>query len=418
MIALSVLMASIGLQIMAAFFAIRLIMVTGKSMAWGLIATAVVLMACRRGISLVEYWLTSQARPPDLYAEMIALLISVCMAVGIERIAPIFKELKAMGAKLKESEGRYRLLFECAPDAIIIADLESGRITDANPKATLLLGRSHDELVGMHQSELHPETLAEYTRDSFQKHAQAARAAMVSGPFEHRILRADGAEVPVEVMTQRAVVYGIPMIQGIFRDVSERKRAEEGLRKSAEVVEKIFAMTTTCLAYMDQDFNFIRVNKEYAEADGKGIEYFIGKNHFDLFPSAENLAIFRRVVETGEQYVARAKPFDYKAHPERGVTHWDWSLTPVTDASGAVVALILSLVNVTDRIQAQEELVRLNAELEERVKKRTTELEAKNAALDCLNKVFVGRELRMIELKQRIEELENQREPHGKGIRA
>ncbi len=192
----------------------------------------------------------------------------------------------------------------------------------------------------------------------------------------------------------------------IATDITRRKETEEALLKSREVVERIFSMTTTCIAYLDRDFNFIRVNKEYAEADGKTPEYFTGKNHFALFPNAENEAIFRNVVQTGEQYRVHAKPFEYRNHPERGVTHWDWSLTPVRDAAGEVEALILSLINVTERVMAQEGLARLNDELEERIRGRTRELEEKNRELERLNKIFVNRELRMVELKDRIRELE------------
>lgn len=190
----------------------------------------------------------------------------------------------------------------------------------------------------------------------------------------------------------------------------ERVRAEEMLRKNNEVVEKIFAMTTTCIAYMDRDFNFIRVNKMYADADWKEPEYFIGKNHFELFPNAENEAIFRKAVGTGEQHIAKAKPFEYKLNPERGTTHWDWSLTPIRNQCGEVEAVLLSLVNVSERIIAQEELRELNKELEQRVMERTTELQEKNAELERMNRMFVGRELRMIELKKRIRILERNAE--------
>ncbi|UCC61684.1 MAG: PAS domain-containing protein, partial [Anaerolineae bacterium] len=71
-----------------------------------------------------------------------------------------------------------------------------------------------------------------------------------------------------------------------------------------------------------------------------------------------NEAIFQRVVETGEPHFAFAKPFEYAEHPERGVTHWDWSLVPIKDSAGTVTGLILTLANVTDRVQAQEALKR------------------------------------------------------------
>ena len=117
------------------------------------------------------------------------------------------------------------------------------------------------------------------------------------------------------------------------------------------------------VAYLDPDFNFIHVNRAYAAADEREPEFYVGKNHFALFPNAENETIFRRVVETGEAYYVYAKPFEYAEHPERGVTHWDWSLQPIKDARGKVSALVLSLINVTERIQAEEKVRELAREM-------------------------------------------------------
>ena len=162
---------------------------------------------------------------------------------------------------------------------------------------------------------------------------------------------------------------------------TERQRTEEALRDTNELLEKIFSTTHLLIAYMDTDFNFIRVNRAYAEADGREPEFFVGKNHFDLYPHEENEAIFRRVVETGESYTAYAKPFEYAEYPERGVTHWDWTLHPVKDASGRVEGLALCLVNVTERIRVEEELTKHRDHLEELVTERTAELAAANEQL-------------------------------------
>jgi signal transduction histidine kinase/ActR/RegA family two-component response regulator len=104
------------------------------------------------------------------------------------------------------------------------------------------------------------------------------------------------------------------------------------------------------------DFNFIRVNEAYAGIEGKVPREFRGKNHFDLYPDPENHALFRQVVETKQPYRVLSRPFTYPRNPERGVTYWDWQLTPLLDPSGEVKFLVLNLQDVTRRQAALKNL--------------------------------------------------------------
>jgi len=107
---------------------------------------------------------------------------------------------------------------------------------------------------------------------------------------------------------------------------------------------------------------------------------------------------------------------------ERCVTEYDESgkafrslgtVLDITDRKRADDALQQQTVNleaeVAERQKAQGELEKLNEELELRVRERTAELTRKNAVLETMNKSFVGRELKMVELKERIRELEGGR---------
>jgi PAS domain S-box-containing protein len=134
-----------------------------------------------------------------------------------------------MEMKLKESEQRYRSLFEGSPDAVFLADPKTGTILDANPAATHLLMRSKNEIVGMHQSELHPPRLDAYVKEKFELHVSQTGAPTA---VESAVLRSDGEEVPVEVLAQKTIIAGKPVLQGIFRNIKERKRAEEQITSS------------------------------------------------------------------------------------------------------------------------------------------------------------------------------------------
>ncbi len=102
------------------------------------------------------------------------------------------------------------------------------------------------------------------------------------------------------------------------------------------LLDAIFDQSNVMIAHMDTQFNFLRVSKAYAEADKKDRMFFIGRNHFDLYPNEENKQIFRNVVETGEPYYVKVKDFKYAEHLDWGVTSWDWSLIPIKKPNGDV----------------------------------------------------------------------------------
>ncbi|MCP4538152.1 MAG: PAS domain S-box protein [Chloroflexi bacterium] len=131
---------------------------------------------------------------------------------------------------------------------------------------------------------------------------------------------------------------------------------ENALAETNRILEAILDHTPTLVACLDPQFNFVQVNRAYAEADEREPSFFPGKNHFDLYPNVENKEIFRRVVETGEPYYMHAKPFEYADRPERGVTCWDWSLVPIKDSDDTITGLVLTVLNTTERVQIEQAL--------------------------------------------------------------
>jgi PAS domain S-box-containing protein len=148
--------------------------------------------------------------------------------------------------------------------------------------------------------------------------------------------------------------------EGLLTQIEqERRRVEElagALARERDMLRVIMENTYAQLVYLDPDFNFVQFNTPYVEGSGRSREELVGRNHFELFPNQENQAIFERARDTGQPVAFHAKPFEYVHQPERGITFWDWTLAPVKGEDDHVHGLVFSLVDVTQRVRAEEEL--------------------------------------------------------------
>ncbi len=147
------------------------------------------------------------------------------------------------------------------------------------------------------------------------------------------------------------------------RDITDIRNAQEALARNErqlhernQILSAILDHTHFMAVLLDAQFNFIWVNQAYADSCRMAPGDFLGKNHFDLYPHPENQAIFERVVSSGRPVFVAAKPFEFPDQPERGVTYWDWSLVPVKEEDGKVNGLVLSLLDVTEQVKAEEVL--------------------------------------------------------------
>lgn len=139
-------------------------------------------------------------------------------------------------------------------------------------------------------------------------------------------------------------------------EVVRRVLAEGKLRKSSRLLEAFFQHTIAPLAFLDRQFNFVRVNDAYARAQGKTPEFFTRKNYFSLYPSEEDRTIFEQVVRTKEPYQAYAKLFAFCNNPQHALKYWNWHVTPLLDETGQVQFLVFNWEDVTDRQKAFGEL--------------------------------------------------------------
>ena len=126
------------------------------------------------------------------------------------------------------------------------------------------------------------------------------------------------------------------------------------LTNERDILQAIMDNTHAQFAYLDPQFNFALVNAAFARGLGHQKEELIGRNYFDLFPNTEHQSIFERARDRGEGVEFFGEPIAYADRPERGVNYWDWTCVPVKDAAGHVQGMVLSLLDVTEMVKAQQ----------------------------------------------------------------
>jgi len=252
--------------------------------------------------------LTGEPTDFELYFEPLAIWLTIsvyCPRRGyFVAVFDNITERKQAEEALWERKENFRALAEDSSDGISISNYEGeiGKRVYCNQGLAKLTGYSVEEILSLPLMEIvHPDDRARLTE------IRRKRVGQDSAPkrYESTLMTREGDTLPVELIISKTVWQGQPAIMVVYRDVTERKRAEEALRESEEKYRSIFDKAPVSIILTDKDGQIIDVNPYHIAEIGKGkttSKDYIGKNLITLPPvvSAGLSDEYRRLVSKGE----------------------------------------------------------------------------------------------------------------------
>jgi len=277
-------------------------------------------------------------------------------AISRHQRIQFYKERYQTAEALRESENRYRAIMEQAADAVIMHD-QTGRILDVNQKACQCLGYSREELLAKSIGDLDPEAIQAGKHELWGKILAGEQFT-----FESRHLCKDGSFIPVEVSLGSVRLPPGPVVLGIVRDITERKRAEEALRESERRFQTLAISSPVGIFQTDAQGQTTYVNPQWCEiarlsaTEALGVGWLRAVHPDDREKIAQGWQ-----AATHEQGTSKT---DYRFVRPDGTIVWVMGqAVPEKDDAGRIVGYVGTITDITERKRAEAELGRRAKEL-------------------------------------------------------
>lgn len=271
---------------------------------------------------------------------------------------------------LIESEKRFRELFNGNPLPVWVFDIETLRFLDVNDVACRTYGYTRDEFLALTPRDVRPPE----DIPAMELTVRRPQGVLDGGIWRHR--KKDGTIFFAEIASHNATYRGREARYACVIDVTQRLQAEERIRKLSQAVEQSPAATVIT----DSEGRIEYVNPKFTEVSGYAAEEAIGKTPAVINSGLTPLATYQdmwKTIKSGASWRGTLRN-----RKKNGEIYWeDECISPLKNERGEIINFIAVKEDITDRKKAEDEVLRLNADLERRVAERTAELEAANSEL-------------------------------------
>jgi PAS domain S-box-containing protein len=321
-----------------------------------------------------------------------------------QRHTQLATDSKGVAAALSESEKRYRRITEAITDYIFTV-----KVADGHPAETHH-GPTCEAVTGYTAQEFNADPflwirmVPAEDQDIVRAQASEALSGHDPGPIEHRIIRKDGQIrwVSNSLVPTRDGQGNLVSYDGLLRDITSRKIAEETLRESEERYRQLVETMNEGLAMADQDYVFTFVNERLSEMLGYSREDMLGR-HLVEFVHEDYKDFMEDQIARRQRGEARSYEIDWRAKDGQRV-YTLVSPKGFYNADGQFAGSLGVLTDITDRKRAEEALQEAHADLELRVQERTAELLQTNEQLkrEIEDRKRIEQELRESETRYRL----------------
>jgi PAS domain S-box-containing protein len=269
-------------------------------------------------------------------------------------VAKVDVKRKQAEKELRESEERYKTVFEGAAGGILIADIETKAFRYANPATCRMLGYTEEKLKRMNVLDLHPKESLEHVISEFEAQSRGEKTLATNIPF----LKKDGSIIYVDVNTSKLLVDGKTCNVGFLANITERKQAEEELKESEKKFRGLIERLKDVLYRMSlPDGAYEYFSPAATSVFGYSSKKFIDKplfireivhpDYIDYFQKKWSALLEGKIPPT----------YEYKIIDPEGNERWILqSNNGVFDHQGNIIAIEGICRNITASKQAEEAL--------------------------------------------------------------